>query len=105
MDQERLRILKQFVEEEPEDPFNWYALALEETKQNPKRAVELFEYVLEKHSEYLPVYYQAGDLYLSLGNEERAKEILLLGVNLARLKGEQKAMSEIRTLLDELLMN
>ena len=103
MDQERLRILKQFVEEEPEDPFNWYALALEETKQNPKRAAELFEYVLEKHSEYLPAYYQAGDLYLSLGNEERAKEILLLGVNLARLKGEQKSLSEIRTLLDELI--
>lgn len=101
MNQERLRLLKQFVEEEPEDPFNWYALALEETKQNPKRAAELFEYVLEKHSEYLPVYYHAGNLYLSLGNEEKAKEILLLGVNLAKLKGEQKTMGELRTLLDE----
>ncbi len=102
MNQERLRLLKQFVEEEPEDPFNWYALALEETKQNPKRAAELFEYVLEKHPEYLPTYYHAGNLYLSFGNEEKAKEILLLGVNLARLKGEQKAISELIILLDEL---
>ena len=103
MDQERLILLKQFVEEEPEDPFNWYALALEETKQNPKKATELFEYVLKKHPEYLPVYYHAGNLYLSLGNEERAKDILLLGVNLAKLNGEQKAMGELITLLDDLV--
>ena len=103
MDQERLKLLEQFVKEEPEDPFNWYALALEVSKLNPSRASELFEYVLEKHPEYLPSYYHAGNLYLSQGNQERARDVLQIGVNLARQKGEQKTMGELRTLLDELM--
>lgn len=103
MDQERLKLLEQFVKEEPEDPFNWYALALEVSKLNPSRAVELFGYVLEKHPEYLPTYYHAGNLFLSIGDLEKAKEILQAGINLASQKGEQKSLSELRTLLDELI--
>ncbi len=103
MDQERLKLLEQFTKEEPEDPFNWYALALEEAKVNSTRAAELFEYVLEKHPDYLPAYYHAGNLLLSQGNQKRAEEILRAGVNLARQKGEQKTMGELRTLLDELI--
>ena len=103
MDKERLKLLEQFLKEEPEDPFNWYALALEETKINPSRASELFEHLLEKHPEYLPSYYHAGNLHLFQGNQERAKEILQKGVTLASQKGEQKTMGELRTLLDELV--
>lgn len=102
MDQERLKLLEQFAKDEPEDPFNWYALALEETKRNPARALEIFEYVLKTHPQYLPAYYHAGNLYFSLGNQERAKEILQSGIVLAQQKGEQKSMRELRTLLDEL---
>lgn len=103
MEQERLKLLEQFLKEEPEDPFNWYALALEETKRDSKRAVELFEHVLINHPDYLPSYYHAANLYLSLGNLKKAKDILHLGVTLAKEKGEQKAMGELRTLLDELM--
>lgn len=103
MHQERLNLLEQFVKEEPEDPFNWYALALEQTKLNPLLALETFEYVLKNHSEYLPAYYHTGNLYLSYGNQERAKEILKVGADLAKRQGEQKAMQELNTLLDELI--
>ncbi|MEK6781856.1 MAG: tetratricopeptide repeat protein [Bacteroidota bacterium] len=102
MNQDRIRLLQQFLDEEPEDPFNWYALALEETKTNSERAAELFEYVLKNHPTYLPAYYHAGNLYLSTGNRVRAKEILQSGVNLANEKGEQKSMGELNTLLDQL---
>lgn len=101
MDQERLKLLKQFVEEEPQDPFNWYALALEETKMDSKGATELFEHLLTNHPDYLPAYYQAGILYLSLGNTDKAKEILQTGVDLAKRKGEQKTSQELNTLLSE----
>ena len=103
MQQERLNLLEQFVKEEPEDPFNWYALALEETKRDSKRATELFEHLLTNHPDYLPAYYHAGNLHLFLGNTEKAKEILQTGVDLAKQKGEQKAMGELITLLDELV--
>ena len=103
MNQDRLKLLEQFVKEEPDDPFNWYALALEEAKSNQARSCELFEHVLEKHPDYLPTYYHAGDLYMSLGNTKRAKAILEKGLNLAKQKKEQKTMNELRTLLDELI--
>ena len=103
MDQERLKLLEQYVKEEPEDPFNWYALALEVTKLNSSRGMELFEYVLKNHPDYLPSYYHAGNLYLSKGKPDRAKEILQSGIELAKQKGEQKSLGELRSLLDDLM--
>lgn len=103
MNQERLSILKQFVEEDPNDPFNWYALGLEESKKDTFKALELFEYVMKNHPGYLPVYYHAANLYLSTGNGSRAKEILNEGITLAKKNGEQKTMQELNTLLNEVL--
>ena len=103
MDAVRLKLLEQYVKEEPEDPFNWYALALEESKKNSDKAIELFEYVLKNHPEYLPAYYHAGNLYLAVGDTDRAKTILQKGVDLAKLTGEQKAMRELKALLDDLI--
>ncbi len=103
MNQERLSILKQFVEEDPNDPFNWYALGLEESKKDAFKALESFEYVIKNHPAYLPVFYHAANLYLSKGNGERAKEILIEGIALAKKNGEQKTMQELITLLDEVV--
>ena len=103
MDAARIKLLEQYVKEEPEDPFNWYALALEESKRNPDKALELFEYVLKNHSEYLPAYYHAGNLYLSEGKIDSATTILQKGIDLAKRTGEQKAMRELEALLDDLI--
>ncbi len=103
MNQERLSLLKQFVEEDPNDPFNWYALGLEESKKDTFKALELFEYVMKNHPGYLPVYYHAANLYLSTGNGGRAKEILNEGITLAKKNGKQKTMQELNTLLNEVL--
>ena len=103
MDQERLVLLKQFVEEEPKDPFNWYALALEEAKRDSMRATEIFEHLMTNHPDYLPAYYHAGSLHLSLGDTDKAKEILKTGFNLAKRMGEQKTAQELYTLLTEVI--
>jgi len=102
MDQNRLKLLEQYVKEEPEDPFNWYALALEITNHDTARAIQLFDHVLTHPPDYLPSYYHAGNLHLSLGNSGRANAILKLGSELARKKGDLKALGELNTLLDEL---
>jgi len=103
MNQERLSLLKQFVADEPNDPFNWYALGLEESKKDEGKALELFEYVLKNHPDYLPVYYHAASLYLTVGNDARAQEILSEGILLAKRKGEQKTMQELSTLFNQTL--
>ena len=43
----RLEILRQFVAEEPQDPFNHYALATELLKFNKTESRQIFEYLLK----------------------------------------------------------
>jgi Cytochrome c biogenesis factor len=47
MIQNRIDLLKKFIEEDPSDPFNVYALALEYIESNPEKAKELFEQLLK----------------------------------------------------------
>ena len=101
MEQQRIRLLEQFVKDEPDDPFNWFALALEQMKFDRAKALETFEYVLTRHPDYLPTYYHAGSLYQGIGNQERAVSILNAGVDLARRLGDKKTLSELRMLLDD----
>ncbi len=97
----RLEQLQQFVDDDPNDPFNLYALALELMKSDVSKAEALFNKLLSEHETYLPAYYQAGDLFESLGKHARAIEILQKGITLARSAGEMKTLRELQTMLDE----
>ena len=48
--------LKIFYEEDPSDPFNLYALAMEYLKTDTAESGRLFEILLHDHSYYLPTY-------------------------------------------------
>jgi hypothetical protein len=60
----RLDTLLQFYKEEPDDPFNIYALAMEYQKTDVKKALDHFALLLQNHDSYLPTYYQAAKLLL-----------------------------------------
>ncbi len=100
----RLDQLHEFLKEDPQDPFNLYALALEYSKVDLYRAKEFFDELLLKHEHYIPSYYHAGNLYLDLNLQDKAREILKKGIQLARIKNELKAMRELQTVYDELVM-
>ena len=97
----RLEQLQQFVDDDPNDPFNLYALALEFIKSDTSKAEALFNRLLSEHDTYLPSYYQAGDLFESTGKHERAIEVLKKGITLARNAGEMKTLRELQTMLEE----
>src|SRR5690349_10557169 len=97
----RLQQLQQFVDDDPDDPFNLYALALEFLKHDAKKAEELFQKLLSDHQDYLPTYYQAADLFESIGKHELALATLKKGIELATNKRETKARAELQTMLDE----
>lgn len=99
----RIDQLIQFVKDDPDDPFNHYALALEYSKTNEMQALEIFQNVVKNHRRYIPVYYQLAALYSRVGQQARAIETLRDGIAIAREAGDQKTLRELNTALQELL--
>jgi len=99
----RLEQLQKFFEEDPRDPFNIYALALELSKSDKQQAAALFELALSKHPSYLATYYHAAKLYESLNNSEQAVHIYKRGIEEARNQHESKVLRELQSAMDELL--
>jgi tetratricopeptide (TPR) repeat protein len=95
-----------FYEEDPADPFNIYALAIEYAKSDAKKAKMYFDILLNEHPAYLPTYYQAGSFFADTDDVERAEEIYQKGVELARTQNNSKAVQELQraynNFLDEL---
>jgi len=100
MNSERIKMLEQFLEDDPTDPFNLYALALEHQKGNPAMAGKFFDLLLDKHPDYLPTYYIAGNFYADQDNAERALKVLNKGLALANRKGENTTARELQSAID-----
>lgn len=99
----RIDQLLDFIKEDPEDPFNHYALALEYCKTNERRALEIFEGLVKKHPQYIPVYYQLAGLYVRNGDTEKAIQTFRDGVAIARNANDHKTVRELNAGLEELL--
>lgn len=99
MNEERIKLLEQFCEENPNDPFNLYALALEYQLDDTKKTTHLFEKLLHDFPEYLPTYYQAADFFGNQNEFPRAIEIAKKGIEKAKLARESKTLSELKSLL------
>jgi Tfp pilus assembly protein PilF len=99
----RIDQLIQFIKDDPEDPFNHYALALEYCKTNERRALEIFEQLLKSHPQYIPVYYQLAGLYSRFGEMDKAVQTFRDGIVIARQQGDHKTVRELDAGLLELL--
>ena len=97
MNIDRIKTLKKFLTEEPGDPFNWYALAMEYYEHDAEKSCELLDTLLEKHPTYLPTYYKAAHLFWYLENIEKAKKVFEDGIHLAKRTGDQKNLSELKS--------
>ena len=103
MSQTRIEQLLAFLEEEPNEPFNIYALALEYTKTAPSKARSYFEQLLNKHSNYVATYYHAGKLYEELEMEDQAEEVYKKGIEVATEQNEALALRELKNAYQEFL--
>jgi Tfp pilus assembly protein PilF len=93
---DRLQLLRDFIDEEPENPFNYYALALELREKSPDEAEESFEYLLAKHPDYLPTYFPAAHFFAEREAIGKASEIFEKGLALAERLGEEKTLKELK---------
>lgn len=99
----RINMLKKYLEENPDDPFNIYALALEYLDLDVKISKSYFDKLLKNHPDYLPTYYHAANLYLELDNFEEAKKLYNKGILLAEKQGDINTLNELQNALNTLL--
>jgi len=92
----RIELLLQFVKEEPDNPFNLYALALEYQNTDLKVAAGYFDDLLDKHPDYLPSYYHAAALFADLEEIEKANQIYIKGIAIAESQNNQHALRELK---------
>lgn len=93
---DRLQLLIQFTKEEPENPFNWYALALEYINSDPEETAVIFDQLLKSQPDYLPTYYTSAQFFAEQNQLEKAKEIFKNGIELAERLKEEKALKELK---------
>lgn len=84
-----------FYEEDPHDPFNLYALALEYQNYDATKAAGCFGQLLGEFPAYLPTYYHAAQLFSAMGENEKAVQTFQRGINLATEQGNTKTQVEL----------
>lgn len=104
MNPERVHQIKAMLEEDPDDPFCHYALALEYGSDDAMRhkALELLRGLILNHPSYLPAYYQLGVHLRAFGEVEEAGKIVAAGMQLAKEQNNKHTYAELESLLDEL---
>jgi len=91
-----LSTLQSYYEEDPNDPFNVYALAIEYTKHDAAEAKVYFKILLNEHPEYLATYYQAGAFFAEQNDFETAETVYKKGIELARAQKNLKTQQELQ---------
>jgi tetratricopeptide (TPR) repeat protein len=71
-------------------------------EKRPDDALAAFTSLREKDPDYLAMYLMAGQLLIESGRNPEAKPWLEAGIDLARRKGDSKALSELETALSEI---
>ncbi len=100
---DRKAMLEEFLRENPNDAFARYGLALEYVKAGDLEAgLREFKALLEKNPDYTAGYQMAGQTLASAGRTEEAIQMLSDGIACARRTGNNHAMSEMESLLQEL---
>lgn len=106
MQEERLKILFQYLEEEPNEPFNVYAIAMEYINKDIEKAKFYLEKLLTEHPDYVPTYYHAAAVYVELEDYIKAEQTYQLGIEKAHHQQSIKAFDELkrayRMFLDEM---
>src|ERR1017187_2937233 len=99
-DKTRRNFLEDVVRLQPDDTFARYGLAMELMNSEPAAAWTHFEYLLLKHPEYPPTYYQAGAFLVKQGRIDEARKVLSMGLEVTARQGKQHAQSELQAARD-----
>jgi Tfp pilus assembly protein PilF len=100
---DRLKVLLAFYQDDPTDPFNAYALAIEYLNSDVQKSRKLFEELLSNHPDYVPTYYHAAKLYQELNEKEKSIAVYEKGLQISLKNKDTKAHRELKAAYDELM--
>jgi Tfp pilus assembly protein PilF len=101
MESTRLDILKSMVEQDPNNSFTRYGLAMEYRKSGDlATAVNEFRALIGSHPDYSAAYFHGGQTLEQLGKTEEAREMYTQGIDAATRKGDLHTRNEIQAALD-----
>ena len=103
MNLSRIEQLLKFLEEDPEDTFSLYALALEYKKSDPSEAERIFNQLLSSYPDYLPTYYQAAALLEEKGEFDNALKVYEAGMKVAKEQNDTGTYKELQAAYTMLL--
>jgi tetratricopeptide (TPR) repeat protein len=96
----RKDMVLQMLEKEPKDLFLNYALAMELVGIDDYQNAELqLQKTLSLDNQYLPCYYQLGQVLEKLNNNDQAISFYKQGIELAKTQGNTKAIGELNEAL------
>ncbi len=99
----RLDMLDMMTTQKPDDPFVWYARAMElRSLERRDDALGALRDVSRKFPHYVPTYLMAAQLAVELGQIQEARELATLGIEKARSAGDGHAASELTSFLGSL---
>jgi predicted Zn-dependent protease len=99
----RLEMLALFLEQNPNDAFARYGLAMEYSNLGQTdTALTQFNKLLELHPDYTNGYFMAAQTLVRAERNEDARTMLQKGLESARRTGNRHAQSEMQAMLDEL---
>jgi tetratricopeptide (TPR) repeat protein len=97
----RLETLLQMAVNKPDDAFLQYAIALEHVALQDMQAAEnIFQSLLSLQLNYLPTYYQYGQLLETMEKTEQARHIYEQGIALALKLNDNKTARELQQAID-----
>src|SRR4051812_30833937 len=99
----RLEQMLAFLEQDPNDSFTRYAVALEyNSLKEHAKALEYLSELRQRDPDYVAAYFQLGQIYTGLDEWDKAEEAFTEGIRSAKRTGDLHAASEMQAALDEL---
>lgn len=96
----RIEMIFDLLQKEPNDLFLNYALAIEHIAHDDfQKAEQQFLKTLELNPEYVPCFYQLGQLKEKMGDNNAAISFYKQGVEFAQKQGNKKALGELNEAL------
>jgi len=93
---ERITRLMSMLEDDPNDSFVHFAIAMEyKSNDHIEKAIEKFEELRVKDSDYVGLYYHLGKCYEELDDDVKAMGIYNTGIKIAENLNDHHAKSEL----------
>jgi len=103
---DKITLLQSFLQDDPNDSFTRFALAMELHKAgNPAAAEVTYRELLQLDPDYVGVFYHLGKLVETQGCKSEAKIVYENGIACALRINDSHAASELRQALTELEWN